>query len=33
MELQIEDSILVKNYIGGDEKALEVLIFKILLLR
>ncbi len=26
MELQIEDSILVKNYISGDEKALEVLI-------
>ena len=26
MELQIEDSILVKEYIGGDEKALEVLI-------
>ncbi len=26
MELQIEDSILVKNYVGGDEKALEVLI-------
>lgn len=26
MELQIEDSILVKNYINGDEKALEVLI-------
>ncbi|MEZ4811065.1 MAG: sigma-70 family RNA polymerase sigma factor [Allomuricauda sp.] len=26
MELQIDDSILVKNYIAGDEKALEVLI-------
>ncbi|MEW2921966.1 MULTISPECIES: RNA polymerase sigma factor [Flavobacteriaceae] len=26
MELQINDSILVKNYIAGDEKALEVLI-------
>ncbi|WP_298926975.1 sigma-70 family RNA polymerase sigma factor [uncultured Allomuricauda sp.] len=26
MELQIEDSILVKNYIAGEEKALEVLI-------
>lgn len=26
MELQIDDSILVKNYIGGDEKSLEVLI-------
>ncbi|MEM9076413.1 MAG: sigma-70 family RNA polymerase sigma factor [Bacteroidota bacterium] len=26
MELQIDDSILVKNYIGGDEKALETLI-------
>ena len=26
MELQIEDSIMVKNYISGDEKALEVLI-------
>ncbi|WP_350286005.1 sigma-70 family RNA polymerase sigma factor [uncultured Croceitalea sp.] len=26
MELQIDDSILVKNYISGDEKALEVLI-------
>ncbi len=26
MELQIDDSILVKNYINGDEKALEVLI-------
>ncbi|MDT0607413.1 RNA polymerase sigma factor [Croceitalea rosinachiae] len=26
MELQIEDSILVRNYIDGDEKALEVLI-------
>ena len=26
MELQIEDSVLVKNYISGDEKALEVLI-------
>ncbi|MBT8187744.1 MAG: sigma-70 family RNA polymerase sigma factor [Croceitalea sp.] len=26
MELQIEDSILVKNYIDGDEKALEILI-------
>ncbi len=26
MELQIEDSILVKNYIAGDEKALETLI-------
>lgn len=26
MELQIEDSILVKNYIGGDEKSLETLI-------
>ncbi len=26
MEVQIEDSVLVKNYINGDEKALEVLI-------
>ena len=26
MELQINDSILVKNYIAGDEKALEILI-------
>ena len=26
MELQIEDSVLVKNYIGGDEKSLEILI-------
>ncbi len=26
MELQIDDSILVKNYISGDEKALELLI-------
>ncbi|RIV46124.1 MULTISPECIES: RNA polymerase sigma factor [Flagellimonas] len=26
MELQINDSILVKNYISGDEKALEILI-------
>ena len=26
MELQIDDSILVKNYISGDEKALETLI-------
>ncbi|NKI32147.1 RNA polymerase sigma factor [Croceivirga thetidis] len=26
MDLQIDDSVLVKNYIGGDEKALEVLI-------
>jgi len=26
MELQIEDSILVKNYISGDEKALEILV-------
>ena len=26
MELQIEDSVLVKNYIAGDEKALEILI-------
>ncbi|WP_375324362.1 RNA polymerase sigma factor [Flagellimonas sp. GZD32] len=26
MELQIKDSILVKNYIDGDEKALEILI-------
>jgi len=26
MELQIEDSILVRNYINGDEKSLEVLI-------
>ncbi|GLU45047.1 RNA polymerase sigma factor [Allomuricauda sp. NBRC 101325] len=26
MELQINDSILVKNYINGDEKALEILI-------
>ncbi|MEM8999651.1 MAG: sigma-70 family RNA polymerase sigma factor [Bacteroidota bacterium] len=26
MELQIDDSALVKNYIGGDEKALEILI-------
>ncbi|OQD42959.1 RNA polymerase sigma factor [Croceivirga radicis] len=26
MELQIDDSVLVKNYIQGDEKALEVLI-------
>lgn len=26
MELQIEDSVLVKNYIGGEEKALEILI-------
>ena len=26
MDLQIEDSVLVKNYIDGDEKALEVLI-------
>ena len=26
MELQIDDSILVKNYIAGDEKALEILI-------
>lgn len=26
MELQIEDSILVKQYIGGEEKALEILI-------
>jgi len=26
MELQIDDSVLVKNYIGGDEKALEILI-------
>ncbi len=26
MELQIDDSILVKNYISGDEKALEILI-------
>ncbi len=26
MELQIDDSVLVKNYINGDEKALEVLI-------
>ncbi|UJH67166.1 RNA polymerase sigma factor [Allomuricauda sp. SCSIO 65647] len=26
MELQIDDSVLVKNYIDGDEKALEVLI-------
>ena len=26
MELQIDDSVLVKNYIDGDEKALEILI-------
>lgn len=26
MELQIEDSVLVKNYIGGDERSLEALI-------
>ncbi|AIY14227.1 MULTISPECIES: RNA polymerase sigma factor [Cellulophaga] len=26
MELQIEDSVLVKNYINGEEKALEILI-------
>ncbi len=26
MELQIDDSVLVKSYVGGDEKALEVLI-------
>ncbi|MEH6680057.1 MAG: sigma-70 family RNA polymerase sigma factor [Sediminicola sp.] len=26
MELQIDDSVLVKDYIGGDEKALEILI-------
>ncbi|NJB35512.1 RNA polymerase sigma factor [Croceivirga sp. JEA036] len=26
MELQLDDSVLVKNYINGDEKALEVLI-------
>ncbi|MEM1336543.1 MAG: sigma-70 family RNA polymerase sigma factor [Bacteroidota bacterium] len=26
MELQIDDSVLVKNYVGGDEKALEALI-------
>ncbi|MEL6976601.1 MAG: RNA polymerase subunit sigma-24, partial [Bacteroidota bacterium] len=26
MELQIEDSVLVKQYISGDEKSLEVLI-------
>ncbi|MET1259214.1 MAG: sigma-70 family RNA polymerase sigma factor [Flavobacteriaceae bacterium] len=26
MELQIDDSVLVKNYLGGEEKALEVLI-------
>ena len=26
MELQIEDSVLVKQYIGGEEKALEILI-------
>jgi len=28
MELRIEDSVLVKNYIDGDERALEVLIAK-----
>ena len=26
MELQIDDSVLVKNYVAGDEKALEILI-------
>ena len=26
MELQIDDSVLVKNYINGEEKALEILI-------